>query len=168
MRAIRSTFRQQQRLPDRPFPQPNLTPKTVKIDTSPTEHLQHVNRDTRMIKQSVTRFTPTVIPESPPPTHEEYLTIQLIFPGRELPNQDFVTSPMITITQLTQRITALFDYPSLIAHTLLYVRPSGPTWIKFQRPGPISNTFLPGEFMYLQTIGEINYLQLMYVMSTCD
>jgi hypothetical protein len=78
---------------------------------------------------------------------EQYLTIRLIFPGRELPDQDFVTSPMITIGQLTQRITALFVSLSLITHTLLYVRPSGPIWIKFQRPGPISNTFLPGEFM---------------------
>jgi hypothetical protein len=48
---------------------------------------------------------------------------------------------------MTQRITTLFAYPSLITHILLYVRPSGSTWIKFQRPGPISNTFLPGEFM---------------------
>ncbi len=80
--------------------------------------------------------------------NEEYLTIRLIFPGRELPNQDFVKSPiMISIDQMTQRITALFVYPSLITHILLYVRPSGPTWIQFQRPGPISNTFLPGEFM---------------------
>ena len=123
MRAIRSTFRQQQHLPDKPLPQPNLTPKTVEIDTSSTEHLHHVNNDTMMIKQSVTRFTThessTVIPPSPPPMTEQYLTIRLIFPGRELPDQDFVTSPMITIGQLTQRITALFVSPSLIAHTLL-------------------------------------------------
>jgi hypothetical protein len=79
--------------------------------------------------------------------HEETLTIHLVFPGRELPNQDFVTPIMATIRQLTQRITALFVSPSLITHTLLYVRPTGPTWTKFNRPGPISNTFLPGDFM---------------------
>jgi hypothetical protein len=54
---------------------------------------------------------------------------------------------MITIGQLTQRITALFVSPSLTTHTLLNVRTSGPTWTKFQRPGPISNRFLPGKFM---------------------
>ena len=79
--------------------------------------------------------------------NEEYLTIRLIFPGRELPNQDFITPPMITIDQLTQRITALFTDPSLITNILLYVRPVGPTWIPFQRPGSISNTFLHGELI---------------------
>jgi hypothetical protein len=148
MRAIRSTIRQHESLPAQPFPQPNLTPRTEDIDLSTTDHLGQIKRDTRIIKQSVTRFTPhassTIIPESPPPMSEEHLTLRLIFPGRELPNQDFVTSPMFTIDQMTLRITALFAYPSLITHILLYVRPSGSTWIKFQRPGPISNTFLPG------------------------
>ncbi len=101
----------------------------------------------KILKQHTTRFqTPessTVIPPSPPPVHEETLTIRLIFPGRELPNQYFVTPITHTIRQLTQRITALFVSPSLITNTLLYVRTSGPTWTKFHRPGPISNRFLP-------------------------
>jgi hypothetical protein len=79
--------------------------------------------------------------------NEETLTIRLVFQGRELPNQDFVTPITATIRQLKQRINALFVSPSLITTTLLYVRPSGPTWTKFNRPGPINNDFLPGEFM---------------------
>jgi hypothetical protein len=105
----------------------------------------------KILKQHTTRFQPhessTLIPPSPPPVNEKTLTIRLVFPGRELPNQDFVTPIMATICQLTQRITALFVSPSLITNTLLYVRSSGPTWTKFHRPGPISNKFLPGEFM---------------------
>ena len=147
LRAIRFTTRQQASLPDTPFPQPTITPRQEVTDIAFTDHLKQITRDKRMIKQSVTRFTPTIIPESPPPMNEEYLTIRLIFPGRELSNQDFITPPMITIDQLTQRITALFTDPSLITNILLYVRPVGPTWIPFQRPGSISNTFLPGELI---------------------
>ncbi len=54
---------------------------------------------------------------------------------------------MATIRQLKQGINALFLPPSLITTTRLYVRPSGSTWTTFNRPGPISNDFLPGKFV---------------------
>jgi hypothetical protein len=50
MRAIRSTIRQHESLPARPFPQPNLTPRTEAIDLSFTDHLRHITSDTRIIK----------------------------------------------------------------------------------------------------------------------
>jgi hypothetical protein len=68
---------------------------------------------TQILIQNTTRLqireSSTVIPPSPPPIQEETLTIRLVFPGHELPNQDFVTPIMATIRQLKQRIKALLE-----------------------------------------------------------
>ena len=60
---------------------------------------------------------------------------------------------MATVRQLQQQINALLiptssDHPAhdhFLTNTKLYVRPSGSTWTRFNRPGPISHDFLPGE-----------------------
>jgi hypothetical protein len=107
-------------------------------------------RATQILLQHTTRFqnqeSSFVIPPSPPQVHEETLTIRLVFPGHELPNQDLVTPIMATIRQLKQQINALLvpsssNHPAndhFITNTRQYVRPFGSTWTTFNRPGPIS------------------------------
>ena len=134
---------------------------------------QRQPRTKQILRQHTTRFQPhessTVIPESPPPVNDDTLTIRLVFPGRELPTQDFVTPITATVRQLTKRINALFISPSLITTALLYIRPSGSTWTRFNRPGPISNDFLPGEFLIpCASLQQGTILRVVPYFLTCN
>ena len=105
-----------------------------------------------VLRQHVTRINQQVssiiIPNSPIPTmrHDEdenTLTIHLVFPGKQLPNQDITLPHTLTVHELSLRITQLFD--STIIHTIMYLRPNGRAWTRFYRVGTITDSFLPGE-----------------------
>ena len=105
-----------------------------------------------VLRQHVTRInqqaSSTVIPPSPTPSinHNEEdntLTIHLVFPGKQLPDQDITLPSTLTVHELSLRIIQLFD--STITHTAMFLRPYGLTWTRFYRAGTITDSFLPGE-----------------------